>query len=60
MRTDDKTEVHSKRGEEEKQQQKVGIRKKTEIIGEEGMEWKWNGGKQWSLGSSICVVGILC
>lgn len=59
MRTDDKTEVHSKRGEEEKQKQKVGIRKKREIIGEEGVAKKWNGGKQWALGSCICLAGSL-
>lgn len=45
MGTDDKTEVHSKRGEEEKQKQKVGIRKKREIVREEGMVKKRSGGK---------------
>lgn len=28
MRADDKTDVHSKRGEEQKEKQKVGIRKR--------------------------------
>lgn len=45
MRADDKTEVHSKREEEEKQKQKVGIRKKREIAGEEEMVKTWNGSK---------------
>lgn len=58
MGTDDKTEVHSKRGEEEKQKQKVGIRKKREIVREEGMVKKRSGGKQGALGSRICMVGI--
>lgn len=40
MRTDDKTEVHSKTEKEEKQKQKVGIRKKREIIADEGMARK--------------------
>lgn len=61
MRADDKTDVHSKRGEERKEKQKVGIRKreKGKIIGEEEMVEKWNGGKYWDLGGSVCMEGTL-
>lgn len=44
MRADDKTDVHSKRGEEQKEKQKVGIRKREKGNhrgGREGEEMKW-------------------
>lgn len=41
MRADDKTDVHSKRGEEEKEKQKVGIRKREKGSHRGGWEMKW-------------------
>lgn len=57
MRADDKTVVHSKRGEEEKEKQKVGIRKREKgnhRRGRDGGEMKW-----WQILSSgkFCLYG---
>lgn len=57
MRADDRTDVHSKRGEERKEKQKVGIRKREKGNhrgGRDGGEMKW-----WQIPSSrkFCLYG---